>query len=99
MENLARAERGEGLRNEIEAAGRQAAAQDEHIVRVEVELQAGAQLLRIVQKMLVGDAQESVRAQRGHDPVDIRPPDLMRQDRLAGLDELISGGEHRESRL
>ena len=51
-----------GTRSKL--AHRHAAAQDQHVVRLQVEVQPRAQLRRVVEQVIVGDALKAVLAQR-----------------------------------
>jgi hypothetical protein len=50
----------ERLRHEIKPPHRDAAAQDEHIVRVQMKLEARRELLEIIAHVIVRDAPESL---------------------------------------
>jgi hypothetical protein len=99
VKHHAHAQLGEQPGDEVEATHGHPAAQDEHIVRVQMQLQARAHFLRVIAHVIVGDALEAMTAQSRDDAVDIGTSDLVRQHRLARLDEFIAGGEHRQRRL
>ncbi len=69
------------------------------VVGVEMKLEPLLQLLGVVVDVIVRDPLEAVPAQGAGHGVDIRAPDLMRQDRLARLDQLVARRDHHDHRL
>ena len=63
-------------------------------MRAQVEAQPLGELRFVVAHVIVGDARESMLAQRGGDAVGIRAAHLVRLDDFAGLDQFIAGGDH-----
>ena len=63
------------------------------------KLEALGELRFVVAHVIVGDAREAVLAQRGGDAVGVRAAHLVRLDELAGLDQLVAGGDHDDHRL
>ena len=76
----------ESLRHEVELAHRDAAAQDEHVVSLQVKFQPAPERGQVVDDVIVRDSLEAVQPQRRGDGVGIRAADLVRQNGLAGLD-------------
>ena len=62
MENGAHAQIRQGSRHQIEAPHGHAAAQDEHIVRVEVKFEPRLELVEVIAHVIVRDALETLRA-------------------------------------
>src|SRR6185312_16622226 len=86
-------------RYEVELAHRDAAAQHQHVVRLEVKFQPVPELGRIVGNVVVRHTLEAMQSQGGRDGIGIRPADLVRLDGVARLDELIAGGNDGQHRL
>ncbi len=89
----------QGSRHQIQFSHRHATAENQHVVRFEVEFQPLPQFVRVVDDVIVSHTLKPVAAQCSHDGVRVRAPYLMRQDRFAGLDQLVASGDHRQHRL
>jgi len=76
--------------NEIEFTHRHASAEHEYVVGLQMKLQPAAELGHVIQQMIVGDSLESVPAQCRDDGVRIGATYLMRENGLAGLDQLVA---------
>src|SRR3569833_3063513 len=69
MENGAYSKLVQGFRDEIEFAHGDAPAQDENVVRLEVELESALQVRQVIDDMVVCYTLKAVRSQRRNDTV------------------------------
>src|SRR5690349_13600886 len=99
MENRTDTELVECLRHQVKFSHGDAAAQDEDVVGLEVKLEPALELSQIVDNVIIGDALETVCSQSRDDSVCVGTPYLVRQKRLAGLDELVTRGDDCEHGL
>src|SRR5262245_9570210 len=99
MENRSDTELIECLGHQVEFSHGDAAAQDEDVVGLEVKLEPALEISQVGDNVVVDDALESVRPQSRDDSVCVRPPYLVGQKWLTGLDELVARGNDGEHRL
>ena len=90
----------ERLGHQVEAAHRDAAGQDQDLVRVQVQRAAARAAVRHRRARWSSATRWKPRWRRAAaDRVGVRAADLVRRDRIARLDQLIAGGDHDDGRL
>ncbi len=83
----------QGSLDQVELAGRDAAAEQQHVVR-EPGRDARGELFRVVARDAERDRRHAERGEDGEQEVGVRVAQLARSRRRLGRDDLVAGGEH-----
>ena len=68
-------------------------------MRIEMDTQPGEQGVAVIGQMIISDSLKAVLSQAGHKTVGVGAADLMRFNRLARLNQLVTGRDHEHAGL